>query len=442
MLPISFGGIASGMDTNAIINGLVGIERQAVRRIESRRSETQQAVSTFSALRGKLENLQDLASKMSDAKTFGRLASQSSDEAVLTTSAEGNADTGNLNVLVERLAKADKVMSNRVSDKSQSGLLTPGSLELTIGDDVFEFNITEDTTLEDLKDAINTADADFSASIINDGEGYRLTVGGTETGLDKSVGIRELGGSSLGLDDPGNVLSQAQDAQILVDGQLTITSGSNTFEDVMEGVTLDIHKTSDEAVDVSIERDEEGQAEAIQEFVDAYNDVTSFIDGQIRPADVSQRAMLHNDSTMRSIRNQLRETLRSVIPNGSDFNSATRIGLETTTTGELKLDKDKLEDALAADFSGVLSVFTKDSSGLADLFDKAIDVMIEDDGLIENRTDGLNRRVRDLNKRIDGQNRRVDSFEARLRTQFQAMERMISDLNTQSSFLQSKLGIN
>ena len=68
--------------------------------------------------------------------------------------------------------------------------------------------------------------------------------------------------------------------------------------------------------------------------------------------------------------------------------------------------------------------------------------MIEDDGLIENRTDGLNRRVRDLNKRIDGQNRRVDSFEARLRTQFQAMERMISDLNAQSSFLQSKIGIN
>jgi flagellar hook-associated protein 2 len=430
------------MDTNSIINGLVGIERQAVRRIERKRAQTQQAASTFSTLRGKLEALQDMATKMSEAKTFGRLSAQSSDEAVLTTNAEGDADTGGLNVLVERLAKADKVMSNRVSDKSASGLLSPGSLELTIGDDVFEFEVTADTTLEDLKNAINATDADFSASIVNDGTGYRLTVSGTETGAENSVGITELGGFSLGLEDPSNVLSQAQDAQIVIDGRLTITSDSNTFEDVIEGVTFDVHKTSQDPVEVNISRDAEGQAEAIGEFVDAYNEVASFIDGQIRPAQVGERSMLHNDSTMSSIRNQLRETLRTVIPNGSDYNTASRIGIETTSTGGIELDKAKLEDALEADFSGVMSIFVQDDTGLADLFDKAIDVMVEQDGLIENRTDGLDRRVRDLNKRIDGQNRRVDSFEARLKSQFQAMEQMISSLNSQSAFLQSKIGIN
>ena len=442
MLPISFGGIASGLDTNAIINGLVGIERQAVQRIEFKRQETQNAVSAFSNLRSRLGSLQDIVGSMSDVRTFGRITAESADESILTATADGLADAGAFEVRVDRLAEADKVMSDRVSDKDRTGLLRNGRLELTIGGELTRIDVSSSMTLEDLKEAINESGADVNAGIVNDGNGFRLTIAGKKTGAANRVTISERNGFTLGLRRSSNRISTAQDAQITLDRRLTITSETNTLKDTIEGVTLNLLRTSSgQHIGVNVARDPGSQANAIEELVGSFNEVTGFINSQIRPAQIGQRALLHNDSTMRGVRDRLRGVLNTVVSNGSDFNTATRIGLEMTSTGQLKLDRDKLEAALEEDFDGVMALFTKDGEGLADRFDAAIDTMIEDNGLIENRTEGLGSRVRDLNRRIDSQNRRVDSYEARLRGQFLAMEKLISQLNDQSSFLQSRIGL-
>ena len=95
--------------------------------------------------------------------------------------------------------------------------------------------------------------------------------------------------------------------------------------------------------------------------------------------------------------------------------------------------------SLSKDFDGTLSVFTTNGTGLADLFDDAIDNMIDVDGLIPSQKSNIDRRVRDLNDQITRQNKRVDSYEDRLQAQFLAMEQAISQLNNQSSYLQSQL---
>lgn len=441
-MSVSFGGLASGLDTTSIIQQLVNIERGSVRRIEDRRADTQAVLSSFGTLGEKLTSLRDIVKTMSEANEFGKLNTTSSDESILTASATGDAAQGSYTVEVEQLAKNSKSMSDSFTDKDVSGLFGEGTLTISVGGEDFDIEVDADTTLSSLKDAINASDADVVASVVNDGGGFRLFVAGKETGTDNAVTFSESGTLATNLGDPGNVLSTAQDARITLDGALTITSQDNLLEDVIEGVTLDLAKAEPGTeVNVAIERDSESQVEAFQAFADAYNDVVKFVNTSTRPAEVGTRSPLFGDPTMRTVRSQLRTLVQSVVPNDSEFGSLSQLGFETKTDGTINLDTDDLKEALASDFQGVLSVFTKAEDGLAAKFESTLDGFLDLDGLLDGRKDGLNRRIKDLNRQIDTQNSRVDKFEARLRSKFLAMEQAVQQLNTQSSYLGGQLGI-
>lgn len=441
-MSVAFGGLASGLDTNSIISQLVNIERGSVRRIEARRADAQASLSAFNELGTKLTALRDLAKTMSSADDFGKLSTSSSDESILVASATGDAAQGSYAVEVEQLAKNSKSMSDSVADKNVAGLFGEGTLTISIGGEDFDIDVDGATTLSTLKDAINASGAEVVASVVNDGAGFRLFVAGKKTGTDNAVSFSESGTLSTNLDDVGNVLSTAQNAQIKLDGALTITSQDNILDDVIEGVTLDLAKAEiGTVVNVEIKRDTESQVEAFQAFADSYNDIVKFVNQKSRPSEVGTRSPLYGDPTMRSVRSQLRGLLQTSVPTGSEFQSLAQVGFETNTDGTIKLDTDDLEAALSKDFQGVLGLFTAEGTGLASQFETTLDSFLDLDGLLDGRKDGLNSRMKDLNRQIDTQNKRVDKFEARLQKQFLAMEQAIQQLNTQSSYLGGQLGI-
>ncbi|MEO1267055.1 MAG: flagellar filament capping protein FliD [Myxococcota bacterium] len=440
-MSVSFGGLASGIDTQSIISQLVSIERNSVRTLETRRAQAEQSQSAFNALSSRLETLRTAVQSMQDISTFGRLSVGSSDESILTATSSGNATPGVFSVEVQSVANAQKTMSEAFADTTQTGLFGEGTLTIGVGtDDTVDITVDASTTLATLKDDINDSSADVFASIVNTTEGFRLVIAGKSTGASKSISFTEGGTLGLGLNTPANTFQTASDASLVIDGVLNVSSESNSISDAIEGVTLDLRRANvGETVDITIERDTDGQAESIQEFIDGYNDVVSFIDSQTRTANIGERGPLLNNPTMLGIKRTLQRTLQSTIATGSDYTSAINIGIETNSSGRLELDKDTLNRALADDFDGALSIFTFDDTGLADLFESSIETMIDVDGLIPKQNSNLSSRVRDLNSQIDRQNERVDRYEERLRAQFLAMEQAISSLNTQSASLQSAL---
>ncbi len=439
---ISFGGIASGFDTNAIISGLVGVERLGVQRIQQRRSETNQAISQYTALSGRLEKLRDIAEQMSDNESFGKLSASSSDEDVLTVTSNGEASAASYDIEVQQTAQAHKVMSDATADPNVAGAMGEGDLDLTINGETTTVSITGDMTLRDIKEAINASGADANASIVNDGNGYRLMVSAGSSGVDNAITFGQGGTLALNLGDPANELTEARDARIIVDGVLQIDSDDNQLSDVIEGLTLDLNKAKPgEQIRVDISKDSTAQADAMKEFIDAYNDVVSFVNQQTKANGEADRGMLVGDPTMRSVISQLRGVIQQTVNTGSSFNNLSAIGITTSTSnGALELDQGDLDKALEADFNGVLEFFTNDTDGLAKRLEETIDAMVKDDGLLDTRKDGLGLRVDDLDKQITNQNRRIDAYEARLQAQFLAMEQAISGLNNQSSFLQAQLG--
>ncbi|MBH25436.1 MAG: hypothetical protein CMH57_13515 [Myxococcales bacterium] len=440
-MSISFGGLVSGIDTQSIVSQLVSIERNSVRNLELKRAQAEQAQSAFNTLSSRLEKLRTAVKSMQDIDSFGKLSVGSSDESVLTASSSGTATPGTFSIEVQSVAKAQKTMSDAFADTTQTGLFGEGTLTLGVGaDDTVDITVDATTTLSSLKDSINQSGADVFASIVNTTEGYRLVVAGKSTGTSRAVSFTEGGTLGLGLNTPANTFQTASDASLVIDGALNISSSSNTISDAIEGVTLDLKKANvGEQVDITIDRDTEAQAESIQEFLDSYNDVITFINSQTRTTTVGQRGPLINNPTMVGVKRQLQRTLQSTIGTGTDYTSAVNIGISTGSSGRLELDKETLNEALAADFEGALSVFTFDDIGLADLFESSIETMIDVDGLIPKQTSNLSTRVKDLNNQIDRQNTRVDRYEERLKARFLAMEQAISSLNNQSASLQSAL---
>jgi flagellar hook-associated protein 2 len=78
--------------------------------------------------------------------------------------------------------------------------------------------------------------------------------------------------------------------------------------------------------------------------------------------------------------------------------------------------------------------------GIAYELDKLVGRMLEDNGAVDSRIDGLDASIKDIGKRREALEARMVLIEKRFRTQFSALDTLISSMNQTSAFLQQQLG--
>jgi len=169
----------------------------------------------------------------------------------------------------------------------------------------------------------------------------------------------------------------AQDSQIKVDGFPPgetdwITRSSNTIDDVISGVTLHLHDTTDgTAEELTLTRNVEDVKEKVQEFVDTYNMLVNEIKVNTQFSQNSEESgPLIGDYIIRSIKEQLRLPLFSqtdgFVEDLDTFLNVAQIGLELDDDGLLNFDTDAFDEAIGEDYLGVLSIIGADKSGSSD----------------------------------------------------------------------------
>ena len=118
------------------------------------------------------------------------------------------------------------------------------------------------------------------------------------------------------------------------------------------------------------------------------------------------------------------------------YNALSELGIKTDRdTGKLGLNSNEFTEALDADFAGVADLFANDNQGYAFRFDLLADSMLDDAGLIDNRVDGLDTRVRLLETDQAELERRLDLREVALRRQYAALDQLVGSLQSTSTFL-------
>ncbi len=373
---ISSAGVGSGLDIEGIIKGLMNAEAAPLRRLEEQRTSINTKLSIYGIIKNSFDGLQTAAKKISNLDNLYPQKATSSNESFITASASSNAAAGNYRIEVSKLAQAQSVAVDSVTDRD--AFFGQGTLTFTLGEynsvgNTFTpnasktpVNVTIDATnntLSGIRQAINNANAGVSATIVNDGSGDRLVITSTETGKDLGFKI-DVSGDTTGSNTdqtglsrlafnptlaagPGTgnnvqTLQQAQNAEFTVNN-LAISKRSNTVTDAIEGLTLNLKNTTTGPVDVKVELDNSKVKETLNEFVSAYNKIRGNLKDQ-----QEKDATLSSESTPSRLENGLRNILRQTFSAYGDI-GLNSIGLSFSNTGVLSLNQSKLDEALAND---------------------------------------------------------------------------------------------
>jgi len=396
----TFGGLASGLDTNALLSGLLEIERLPLNRIQSRRAEIANQRSLMRDLNTKLVALREAAQNLDNRNSAGTGASateeflkysgSSTNEDIVTVSAGAGAAPGDIEIEIRQLARGARRFSTQFDDPTATALTAGQSLsiELADGDDTvepaepptrIEIGVESggaDLSLQDIRDQINTNEGNggkIRADIIRFGEdNYQLVLTTTGTGDSNAMTIE----SDLAFQDEVPERDAPRNAEIRLFGIDTpIYSETNTVEDALTGVTFDLRRVSEETDDstpeapeylsetVTIEVDGDEIAEGLDAFTKAYNEVVDFIDNQFRYDENRNTAgPLAGDFTLRQVQSELRDMVSkgfsfSTNPSnpfapsvdGALGGAITNIGITIENGGRLAVDREKLDEALALD---------------------------------------------------------------------------------------------
>ncbi len=319
-------------------------------------------------------------------------------------------------------------------------------------DGSFETRISIDAgdTLDDVLAAIGDSGAPVNATIINDGteaRPYRLSLTSSTSGRDGWLAL-DVGSTGLSFD----TLMEARDATVLfgspeADAPLVLTSSTNTLEDAISGVRLELVGPSDQPVTITLTHDVESISADLSSFVSAFNSAISQIDDLTRfDPETESRAVLTGDSTVRRVRQRLVDLVnRTVSGLPPTMNRLSRVGITLSGGSSLQFDEQDFRAAIESDPDGVAELFTLQeldddgktvNAGLGAAIQDGIKQLIDgDSGLIPINEQAIQASEKLLNERIDQLELLSERRRQRLLAQFYAMESALARLQSQQTAL-------
>jgi len=435
---ISFSGLASGLDSTAIISALMGVERIPQNRLTSQNNALASKGRIVDQLTSALSALKTAAEGLATPGAFLSYAGSVSDDSVAKVKTSGTSVPGTYEIEVTTLARAQRTYSSPIADADADLSASAQTLSLTIDGTQTDIAIPVGASLRDVAASINSSGAAASAGVLFDGTQYRLQVVGRNTGASNAVTFADSGlGLNLGV--PANTVQVASNAALTIDG-FPVTSASNILDDILPGTTIELKAESTAPIQLRIDADPAGVKAKLTSFVDAYNAVARIIVAQNGVG--KGRETLSGDSTVRTIEQGLARMISSPIPGMTGAGGATLqlgdLGIQTQRDGTLTLDAEDLDGALAGDFARTAMYFagdgTNDGMGalMSDLIEGYTDKI---DGLLTTRKKGITEQIATNTDKIEDIELYLERFEQSLRQQYAALEQAMSQLQGQQSYL-------
>lgn len=435
---VTVDGLVSGLDTTSIIDAYMSVAEASTDRLRDQQTDLENRLTLLQQLNGYLEDLQSLAESYEDADDLRITSAISSNESVMTVTAEAGAQPGTYFIDVSQLAQSEMEVSQGYTT-TDDVVATSGSLTITVAgeDTVIDVsaangNNTLSTLAADINDNVDGA----QAYILNDGgaDPYRLVIVSDDTGEDQTI---EFASTLAGGTEP--VFTEqitAADAEMAIAG-LSVSSSTNRFTDLVPGLTFEAVSTG--SATITSDLDVSGVVEAVQEYVDAYNAVANFIDdytGMEPDGDVS---LLAGESVLTTVQSNLQTVMSSLYQSG-DLQGTSVLGFATQQDGTLELDTAVLSDALTDHPADALEIIAGES-GILQALDGRLDIVLDPDtGSMSLRQESLDEQIESLQEQIEADEANLEIYEDALRQQFTNLEIILSQMQTMSSYLTQLFG--
>lgn len=444
-------GIGSGLDLNGLLGQLQEAEQAKLEPIAQQLQSEDAKISAYGKLQSALEQFQSSAEALNDTSSFESLTTNVEGSAVGAVSSN-EAQPGQYEVQVGQLATASSLVTERLDAADESIVDGEKTLSFNLADvdgesvEPITITVADSSSLEGMRDAVNEqSDGRLSASIIYDGDGYRLAVNATDTGADASIESTNF--TNILSDEAktgasgAQVVQAGEDAKFNVNG-IDIVSPTNQVEGAIQGITLNLSEANATST-VSVEQDSEAIREQVTAFVDDFNTLKDTITSLTAYNEESgQAAGLNADAATRAVERELRQSISSVV-GGDGFSVLSDVGISLQVDGKLEIDEDQLDSIVAKQPDQLASFFAGNSEegGMAGQIASSLENLVGTGGRLENAVDSSERRYASLEDRFATTETRIEQTVERYRTQFQAMDGMVAQMNQTSAYLTQQFAV-
>lgn len=470
---LSFLGQYSGITTD-VVDQLIEAESGGKTLLQNKVTKYNQEKSAWSEISSALSNFQTKLKALQNNDSYYSKIAKSSNEDLATIS--GNSDAkngGDFELLVSQLAKQTKLTGSQVSaaetnstDLNLNGKLTFAYQGEKTDDspETVDIDITEKDSLLDIADKINKESKNIGVSAVVINKRLVLTnnkSGAKETTLDQTKNTATL--AALGLNTSADL---GQAAKYSLDG-IDMESDSNVISDAIDGATITLKKEikPEDTVTLSLKNDDSKTVKAATDFVTQYNNLMSLIKSDLdvgnpsaSTADSSStnvQGKLVGDSTLQRLQSSLRNMITQADKDNGASLSPFDMGFSVDKDGVLSLDEDKFKSQLADspekvhDFFYVQGEDSFDEStdtGYIAKLNNLVNEFISNDatkkGIITNKSDSIDKMVKDLNSQIDDFTARLADKREQYIAQFTQLDSIMMQADSQMQYMQSQLGVD
>ncbi|AEI10973.1 flagellar filament capping protein FliD [Cellulomonas gilvus] len=446
-------GLVSGLQTADLIDSLITLQSGTQSLLKNKQSTASSLVTALQSLNTKVASLAEHAAKVAKPASWDAVTATASDKSVTATAGAG-AQPATLSFRVGAVAASQSSLVT-LPAAGQYGSATP-TFTITRNGETTSVTAAS-TSVPDIVEAFNASDTGVRATAVKvpelDAGGvptgastYVLQLTGTETGAANSFSLTYTGASGQ---EPAALeqVRAASDASLTLfpgsSAQRTLTSASNTFDDLMTGVdvTVSAVTAADAApVTVSVAADSSALRSLASGLVTNLSTVLTEISSRTASktttasdgGTVVTGGLFSGNATIRMLQQTILEQASAPVGGVSPSDVGVVIGRDGTFT----FDQTKFDAALAADPAKVEAVLTGIAKNLAATAKGASD---SGTGTLSVTVQSQQSLVKDLGEQITDWDDRLAARRVALERQYASLETALSSLQSQSSYLASQI---
>ena len=451
-MSLSITGIGSGLDINSIVDALVGAEGAPTEnRIKKSLARQTVHISAMGTVKSALSDFQSTLKEISESvELVGQKLTLPETEGITFTQSD-RSSPGNYSIEVVSVADRQKNISSGVAPGTDLGT---GTIRVTSnsGDEV-DINIGAGSgSLSGIAQVINENSADTGVSarvmVVKDPAGNdveKIVFESTNTGVDSSFAVSIVSegvGSDLSVLETINMnaVSSSSDSEIKVDGEI-FKSSTNSFSSAISGVDIQVEMASVGAmIAMQIETSSPPIKDKLNAFVDAYNKMMGTINKKSEAGSDGNRNALENNSMVRQIKNQIRNSISSSVDVEGRHVSLAELGIMTNvSSGLLELNEPQMERFLKTESHLVQGLFSQENTGIVDKIRAGFKPFIQTGGIIDVSKNTAESRISSLNIDLGTHEEKMDRFEMSMIQKYTKMDILMAQLTSQNTAISAMM---
>lgn len=413
MADIYMNNVTGLLDIDSMIQGLLQSKTQDIQDLQNEVATLQAQASSLSNLLSALNDVNDFIENLNVSNLFTTKTVTVGDESILSATAE--SDTPNLTIRdinVSKLSQEEiRTSSTGVTNLDSAIDSATFTLRYWTSDTTYEeteINFSGGT-LEDLVDMINSSQDKIEASILFDGTYYKLMLSEKsvsnstkETATDSAV-IEISSGSLPTQLGALETLQSAQNAEIQIGSSgTTFTSASNTFENIISGLTITVYQTG--TTYLTVENDYSQVSSNLNDFLEKINNVIDLINST-----TSQGGLFQGNAVITQIKTQI----------FSQMEPLTNLGIiNIDDNGKYSLDSETLNNLIENDLETLQSAITQIKTNFTSVLEDLTDTLNVYKSIQDQQIQRINEKIEELQESLIKE-------EEKLRLEFSKIEALM-----------------